>query len=192
MVIIHYSELIELMEQILTLVVKLGLDAKQSQLLRDTARAFANACNYINSTVNPKQTNRNSIQAVCYREVKQKFALSANHVVRACARVGPNRLSAKQKGRKVKNFQATSFDCDGRTFRFIEENWMVSLSTVGSRLKLKLRASNYHRGKLKGHLPTSAQVCLHRDCNWYVHIQLKSTPPQLGDYQGKVGLAHFW
>ena len=166
------------MNQILTLVVKLQVDVKQQDLLNDTANAFASACNWINQNVNSKLTNRNSIQAVCYHDVKKQFKLTANHVVRACARVGANRLTAKQKGRKVKNIKPTSFDCDGRTFRFIEKNWSVSISTTGKRLTAPIRASNYHRDKLKGQKPTSAQVCLHRDGNWYIHIQLKSEPPK--------------
>ncbi|MDJ0719686.1 MAG: hypothetical protein QNJ54_36590 [Prochloraceae cyanobacterium] len=183
------------MNQVLTLVAKLQVDIKQQDLLNDTANAFASACNWINQNVNPKLTNRNSIQAVCYHDVKKQFKLTANHVVRACARVGANRLTAKQKaaearasrarkgtsaktGRKVKNIKPTSFDCDGRTFRFIEKDWSVSISTTGKRLTVPIRASNYHRGKLKGQKPTSAQVCLHRDGDWYIHIQIKSEPPQ--------------
>ncbi|MFP4008795.1 MAG: RNA-guided endonuclease TnpB family protein, partial [Spirulinaceae cyanobacterium] len=166
------------MEQVLTLVVKLQADEKQQQLLTQTSTAFAAACTWINTEVNPKLTNRNSIQAVCYHEVKAKFGLSANHVVRACARVAANRLTAKHKGRKVKGFKPTSFDCDSRTFRFIEEGWMVSVSTISKRAKLALRASTYHRGKLKGKKPTSAQICQHRDGDWYVHIQLKDDAPK--------------
>jgi hypothetical protein len=153
------------MEQVLTLVVRLDVSEEQHTLLADTANAFASACNWINETVNPNLTNRNSIQAVCYLDVKTKFGLTANHVVRACARVGANRLTAKQKGKKVKSFKPTSFDCDARTFRFIEKTWSVSISTTGKRATIRLIASNYHRGKLTGQEPTSAQVCLHQDGN---------------------------
>ena len=166
------------MEQVLTLVVRLQVSSEQHQLLSDTCTAFASACNWINENVNPRLTNRNSIQAVCYKDVKDRFGLTANHVVRACGRVAANRLTAKQKGKKVKNFAPTSFDCDARTFRFVEKDWAITVSNTGKRLTLPLRASNYHRGKLTGQNPTSAQICLHRDGDWYVHIQLKSEPPK--------------
>lgn len=179
------------MEQVLTLVVKLKLNQEPQDILTATARAFADACNQINKTVNPKLTNRNSIQAVCYREIKDKFGLSANHVVRACSRVAANRLTAKHKKATVKSFKPTSFDCDARTFRFIEKDWLVSISTRGKRQKLFLRASTYHRDKLTGQNPTSAQICLHRDSNWYAHIQLKSTPPKIQDYKGNVIVVDF-
>lgn len=151
---------------------------EQRQLLDETAKAFADACNWINKTVKPNLTNRNSIQAVCYQDVKERFGLTANHVVRACARVAANRLTAKQKGNKVKHFKPTSFDCDARTFRFIETGYLASISTTGNRAKIPMRVSNYHIGKLKGQNPTSAQVCQHRDGDWYVHIQLKSESPK--------------
>jgi putative transposase len=165
-------------EQVLTLVVKLQAGSERHRLLSDTCTAFASACNWINENVNPRLTNRNSIQAVCYKDVKDRFGLTANHVVRACGRVAANRLTAKQKGRKVKNFAPTSFDCDARTFRFVEKDWSITVSTTGKRLTIPLRASNYHRGKLTGQNPTSAQICLHRDGDWYVHIQIKSEPPK--------------
>ncbi|MDJ0576082.1 MAG: transposase [Xenococcaceae cyanobacterium MO_234.B1] len=176
------------MKQVLTLVIKLQVDISQRQLLIDTANAFASACNWINQNVNSNLTNRNSIQAVCYKDVKVRFGLTANHVVRACARVGANRVGAKQKGKKVKYIKPTSFDCDARTFRFIEESWTVSVSTTGKRLTALIRASNYHRGKLKGQKPTSAQVCLHRDGDWYVHIQLKSEAPKVQKTSNVIGV----
>ena len=83
------------MEQSLTLVVKLNVEPEQSSQLEETSQAFADACTWINENVNHRLTNRNSIQAVCYNDVKQKFGLKANHIVRACARVEANRLTAK-------------------------------------------------------------------------------------------------
>ncbi len=164
-------------KQVLTLVVKLQLSTEQQQVIAATAESFASACNTINQTVNPKLTNRNSIQAVCYHDIKRKSGLTANHVVRACAKVAANRLTAKQKGKKVKSFKPTSFDCDARTFQFFEKDWSVSISTTAHRVKCHIRASNYHRGKLARQTPTSAQICQHRDGEWYAHIQIKNDVP---------------
>ena len=164
------------MEKVLTLVVKLDTSTEQSSRVNDTAQAFASACSWINQNVDPNLANRNSVQAVCYRDVKSQFGLTANHVVRACAKVAANRQTAKQTGLRIKGYKSTGFDCDQRTFSFREKDWAVSVSTIGKRLRLPLRASNYHRGKLSGRKPTSAQICLHGDDCWYAHIQLKSTP----------------
>jgi hypothetical protein len=124
-VILSPREFFKVMAQFLTLVVKLQPTPEQRQLIEDTAQAFADACNWINQNVKANLTNRNSIQAVCYQEVKERFGLTANHVVRACARVAANRLTAKHKGKKVKGFVATSFDCDSRTFRVVENDYSV-------------------------------------------------------------------
>ena len=138
------------MEQILTVCIGLETTDEQYRALTDTAVVFADACSWINETVNPRLTNRNSIQAVCYREAKAKFGLTANHVVRACARVAANRLATKAKKSKPKDFAPTSFDCDSRTFRIIEDGFLVSLSTTGKRIKVPLRVSRYHVERLKG------------------------------------------
>jgi IS605 OrfB family transposase len=176
------------MKQVLTLVVKLQPSAEQADKLAKTAEQFASACELINREVKPSLTNRNGIQAVIYNQVREQFDLVSNHVIRACARVGSNRLTARQKGRKVKGFKPTSFDCDKDTFRFREKDWTVSLSTVQGRERISLRASNYHKGKLAGQKPTSAQVCQHRDGDWYVHIQLKSEPPNPTETNKVIGV----
>lgn len=184
------------MNQVLTLVVRLQPTPEQYAKLKDTATEFASCCEFINSSVRPTLTNRNSIQAVIYNDAKSKFNLVSNHVIRACARVGANRLTAKHKGKKVnsshlrtvKGFKPTSFDCDKDTFTFREKDWTVSLSTVRGRERISLNASNYHRGKLVGQKPTSAQVCLHRDCQFYLHIQLKSEAPATSFTSNVIGV----
>jgi len=97
-------------------------------------------------------------------------------------------LAAKAKGRKVKGFKPTSFDCDGRTFSFREKDWTISVSTLGKRLRLSLRASNYHRGKLTGQKPTSAQICKHQDGQWYAHIQIKNSVPEPKNTSNVIGV----
>lgn len=176
------------MNQVLTLVVRLQPTPEQSAKLKDTVLEFASCCEFINQTVKPALTNRNSIQADIYNDAKSKFNLVSNHVIRACARVGANRLTAKHKGQKVKRFKPTSFDCDKDTFTFREKDWTVSLSTVRGRERISLNASNYHRGKLAGQKPTSAQVCLHQDDNFYVHIQLKIEVPESSYTANVIGV----
>lgn len=176
------------MNQVLTLVVRLQPDSKQYAKLKDTMTEFASCCEFINRTVKPTLTNRNSIQAVIYNDAKAKFNLVSNHVIRACAKVGANRSTAKHKGKKVKGFKPTSFDCDKDTFTFREKDWTVSLSTVRGRERLSLNASNYHRGKLAGQKPKSAQVCLHSCGNFYVHIQLKTEVPEQVNSSNAIGV----
>jgi len=166
------------MEQVLTLVCKLNPTPSQIEEIELTLAAFARACNYANENVKPQITSKTTIQNMVYNELRALYGLSANLAVRACARVGANRKTAKQKGKPVKEFKPTSIDYDARIFAFREKDWTVSLKTINHREHIKLDAGNYQRGKLKGRKPTSAQLCKHRDGNYYIHIQLKDAPPE--------------
>jgi putative transposase len=165
------------MEQVLTLVCKLKPTPKQVEEIELVLKAFADACNYANKQVKPQVTSKTTIQNMVYNELRHEFGLSANLAVRACARVGANRKTAKQKGKPVKEFKPTSADYDARIFAFREKDWTASLTLMNGRDHIKLDVGNYQRGKLKGHKPTSAQLCKHRDGNYYIHIQIKDEPP---------------
>jgi putative transposase len=165
------------MKQVLTLVCKLNPTPEQVVKIEATLKAFADACNYTNQKVKPSITSKTTIQNIVYEDLRSQYGLAANLAVRACARVGANRLAAKQKGKPVKTFKPTSADYDQRIFAFREKDWTVSLTTVDGREHIKLDAGNYQRGKLKGRTPTSAQLCKHRDRMYYIHIQLKDEAP---------------
>ncbi len=165
------------MEQVLTLVCKLNPTPKQIEEIELVLSAFADACNYANKQVKPQLTSKTTIQNMVYHDIRAMFGLSANLAVRACARVGSNRKTAKLKGKPVKEFKPTSADYDARIFTFREKDWTVSLTLINGREHIKINAGNYQRGKLKGRKPTSAQLCKHRDGNYYIHIQLKDEPP---------------
>lgn len=166
------------MEQVLTLVCKLNPTLSQIEEIELTLTAFASACNYASKNIKPQITSKTTIQNMVYNELRALYGLSANLAVRACARVGANRKTAKQKGKLVKEFKPTSIDYDARIFAFREKDWSVSLKTINNREHIKLNVGNYQRGKLKGRKPSSAQLCKHRDGNYYIHIQLKDTPPE--------------
>jgi IS605 OrfB family transposase len=166
------------MKQLLTIVCKLNPTPEQVVKIEATLKAFADSCNYVNEKVKPTITSASSIQNLVYPELRSIYGLSANLAVRACARVGANRKTAKHKGKPVKSFKPTSVDYDARIFDFREKDWTVSLTLVEGREHIKLVASNYQRGKLAGRKPTSAQLCKHRDGQHYIHIQVKDETPQ--------------
>lgn len=166
------------MKQILTLVCKLQPTPNQVPQIEALLQAFADGCNYANGIVAPKVTNKVTIQAQTYEQLRFQFGLSANQAVRVCARVAANRKTAKQKNKPVKAFKPTSADYDARIFAFREKDWSVSLTLLGSREHIKLNAGNYQRGKLKGRKPTAATLCKHRDGQFYIHIQLSDETPE--------------
>lgn len=171
-----------------TIVAKLQPTPEQVVKLEATLQAFAAACNYVNENTDPRLTNKIAIQSLTYQTIKSEFNLVANMAVRACARVAANRKLAKQKGKLVKRFAPSSMDCDKDLFRFGEHDWTVSLATIHGRERIELNAGNYQRGKLKGRNPTSAQLCKHRDGQFYLHIQIKDDAPDSPDTDKVIGI----
>jgi putative transposase len=176
------------MEQVLTIVCKLQPTKEQISQVEDTLVGFANACNHINSTIDPKLTNAVRIQTLIYYAVRELFGLSANLAVRAIARVSANRKAAKQKKSLVKDFKPTSIDYDARIFDFREKDWTASVTLIGGRQHIKMDAGNYQRGKLKDKKPTSATLCKHKDGNYYIHIQVKDDVPEPNDGESVIGV----
>jgi putative transposase len=176
------------MEQTLTIVVKLQPTPEQSLKIEETLHGFAEACNYVNSKVDVRITNKNTIQTLVYQDIRALFGLSANLAVRVCARVAANRKVAKLKQKSVKNFAGTSADYDARIFDYREKDLTVSLTLLGGRERIKFRAANYQLGKLKGKKPTSAQLCKHKDGLFYIHIQVDNQAPDPIDSDNIIGV----
>ena len=170
--------MILLMKQVLTIVCKLNPSFEVVKKIDITLEMFAAACNYANQEVKPGITSKVTIQSQVYQTIREKYSLSANLAVRVCARVGANRKTAKKDKKPVKTFKPTSADYDARIFAFREKDWRVSLTLVGGREHIPIVTSNYQIGKLKGTKPTSAQLCKHKDGNYYIHIQVKDEAPK--------------
>ena len=176
------------MKQVLTLVCKLQPTTEVAQKIESTLVAFADACNYANQEVKPTITSKTTIQNLVYQTLREKFGLSANLAVRACARVGANRKTAKKDQKPVKAFKPTSADYDARIFAFREKDWSVSLTLIGGREHIPIQVGNYQIGKLKGKKPTSAQLCKHKDGSYYIHIQVKDDAPQPINSDNVIGV----
>jgi putative transposase len=182
------GDMILAMKQVLTIVCKLNPSEKVVKKINTTLEMFAAACNYANQFVKPAITSKVTIQSQVYQTIREKYSLSANLAVRACARVGANRKTAKQKKCPVKEFQPTSVDYDARIFAFREQDWAISLTLVGGREHIPLVTSNYQIGKLKDTKPTSAQLCKHKDGGYYIHIQIKNDAPKLIQADNVIGV----
>lgn len=176
------------MKQVLTIVCKLNPSQGVVKKIDTTLEMFAAACNYANKEVKPSITSKTTIQSQVYQAIREKYSLSANLAVRACARVGANRKTAKKDKKPVKTFKPTSADYDARIFAFREKDWSVSLTLVGGREHIPIVTSNYQIGKLKGTKPTSAQLCKHKDGNYYIHIQVKDEAPKPINSDNVIGV----
>ncbi|WP_330359421.1 MULTISPECIES: transposase [Moorena] len=163
---------------VLTIVCKIQPTPEQADKIEATLEGFADACTYTNNAVKPSITSKNAIQAQVYQYIRETYDLSANLAVRVCGRVAANRKTAKHKNKPVSKFSPTSADYDSRIFSYREKEQTVSLTLVGGRERFLLEIGNYQIGKLKGRKPTSAQLCKHRDGQYYIHIQIKNKAPK--------------
>lgn len=112
------------------------------------------------------------MQSLVYQDVKINFGLSANLAIQAIRRVCSNRKTAKQKGRKVKEFSPTSISYDARIFSFREQDWTVSIKLLNSRQRIKLLIGNYQVGLLKDKDPKAATLVKRKNGDYYIHITL--------------------
>ena len=98
------------METIRTLACKLRPTAAQRTALDATLVAFAAACNHIAEVARQiHSTNKVKVQHACYREVRERFGLSANLTIRAIARVC---AALKVPAKAHATFAPTSMDYD--------------------------------------------------------------------------------
>ena len=164
------------MKQVLTVSCKLNVNAQQLPKIEDTLVAFADACEYVNKTLDEKLTNEVAMQSLCYHDVRARFGLSAQLTIHAIRRVSGNRKTAKKDGKPVTSFAPTSATYDVRTFSFREKDWTVSLTLLGGRERFTLHIGNYQLGLLKGQKPKTATLSKRKDGSYYLNIQLESNP----------------
>ncbi len=171
------------MEQIRTLVCKLQPTEEQELELHATLVRFAEACTYVHATLPPNMRNKDRMQALIYRDVRDRFQLSAHLAIQAIRRVAMHRKAAHETQSGVGTFAPTSIQYDARIFSFRERGHTVSLTLLHRRERLCLALGHYQRGKLKGATPTAAQLCRHGDGTYALHIQLHTplTPPPMPD-----------
>ncbi|MUL38973.1 transposase [Gloeocapsopsis sp. AAB1 = 1H9] len=175
-------------QQVLTVSCKLGVEAGLALIIDATLQGFADCCNWINSTVDPKVTGRLAIHKETYHYCKQTFELPANLVCQAISRVSSNRKSAKLKNSPVKKFKPTSAGYDARIFSFNEHNWTVKLTLKDGRYSFPLLIGNYQRHLLSGKTPTSAILVKRQSGEYYIQIQVKPKPPKTNDSNECLGV----
>ena len=108
------------MENTRTVVCKLDPTPEQRIAIDATLRAFADACNEIAGvSCRIGSTNKVKVQHACYREIRERFGLSANLAIRGIARVC---AALKVPAKMHSTFAPTSIDYDARIFSFIEQN----------------------------------------------------------------------
>jgi putative transposase len=185
-------------DSVLTVSCKLIVTSEVSQEIDATLQAFADACNWMNTTVEPKVTGRIKIHGEVYHPARVLFGLPANLTCQAITRVAGNRKTAKQDKKPVKAFKPTSLTLDYQIFKVNEPDWTVDVTLLGRRVKgVALSIGRYQRDLLEGQKPTFATLVKRQDDTYHIQIQVKSKPPNpeettycLGVDLGRTDIAH--
>jgi putative transposase len=163
-------------KHVLTVSCKIEATPEQIVQIDETLQAFADACEYINKTLEPHLTNEIAMQSLIYQDVRARFGLSSQMAIHAIRRVSSNRKTAKQKGFTVEKFSPTSATYDQRTFSLRESDWSVSLTMVGKRQRFALMIGNYQKHLLKGLATKTATLVKRNDGSYYCNIQYEANP----------------
>jgi len=173
------------MEQTLTISCKMDLLEYQIPHIEATLKAFAGACNFVADYGRKNEVSgQYDLHKACYKDVRQKFGLSANLAVRAIARVAP-RLQKKKT--RNSTFKPTSADYDARIFSFRESDWTASLTLLSGRERFGLDIGDYQRQALTGQKPKSAVLCK-KIGGYFLDIQVKNTHPDPDKATGTLGV----
>lgn len=174
------------METTRTVVCKLAPTPEQARDLDATLEAFASACDFAADAARRiSSTNKVKVQREAYRDIRERFGLSANLAIRAIARACG---ALKDPKRMHSAFAPTSIDYDARIFAFHEWNWTFGLTLLSGRAKLATALGERQKSLLKGRKPTAATLVKRRDGSYYLHVQLTDEAPEPIETKGTLGV----
>ena len=174
------------METIRTLSCKLLVPPPVAARIDATLEAFAQACNFVADWGNEHKKHRQyDLHKGCYRDIRERFGLSANLAVRAIARVAPRLAHAKTRHSR---FKPTSIDYDARIFKLDVSSETVSLRLIEGRCILALALGDFQRERLAGQSPTSATLKKGRKNRYYLDVQVKEEAPPTQDADDTLGV----
>ena len=165
--------------------VQLLPNKEQKRVLKDTVETVNRACDYISSLAWDKKVfGKFQLQKICYHEVKEKFNLSAQVVIRAIAKVVDAYKLDKKTQRIFKPHGAIAFD--DRILSYKLDDNLVSIWTVKGRLKIPIVAGERQKELLKTRKGES-DLCLTND-KFFLNAVCDVDEPEPLDFSGHLGV----
>jgi len=131
-----------------TLKIKLVSTTEQFKSLYATMKRFNEACNYISDIAfNSKTFGKIKLQKICYYDVRTRFNLSAQMVVRAIGKVSESYKVDKKTLHTFNDTSAMVYDERILSFDGME---FASILTLDGRIKIPMVLGNYHKGLIGG------------------------------------------
>jgi len=168
----------------MTLMVKLAPDTQQRQALLATMEAVNHACDHMAAwAVEHKTTSKWTIQAGCYREVRERYGLSAQATVRAIAKVSAALKVSKGKPPTFKSHGAIAYDSRIMSFKGLE---YVSLWTLEGRQRVPMVLGGYQRERMDRQRGEADLI--YRDDRFYLSVTLDVPEPEQFTPTGTLGV----
>lgn len=122
----------------LSIEIGLTVNPENALLLEQTMQAFNTAATYCSQkAVATKATVSNAIQRLFYKDLRERFGLSAQHACLCCKEVASKFTSKNKTCSAFRVFASIPFDA--RTFTLSKDMSVVSLTTLAGRIKLNTR-----------------------------------------------------
>lgn len=168
-----------------TLMVKLDTSDKQHIALIETMHKFNEACNYIADIAFKKRTaNKIEIQKVVYYDVRERFGLSAQLVIRAIAKVSEAYKRDKSIKPEFSPDGAIVYDQRILSWKGLEA---VSILSLTGRLKVPIRIGEYHKVRMGSRIRGQADLIL-RDGIFYLAVVVEALEPSKFDTIDTLGI----
>lgn len=185
MIVFDYNSTMKLVAQIQVLP-----DPAVSAKLRSTVERFNVACNWLTGVAFDKQcSNRIELQRIAYRDIREKFGLSAQMTCLCVRRVCEAYRRDKSIRPRFRALAAMPFDPRMLSFKGIDR---VSMQTLEGRVVAPFVVGSYGRDRLA--MPKGqADLILREDGKWFLIVTVdvpEGSPVPATDFLGvDLGLA---
>lgn len=168
----------------LTLIVKLNPDIKQFNALLETMKTFNKACDFIAEfAFNFKTANKVRLQKTTYKEVRERFKLSAQLTIRAISKV----CEAYKRNKKIKPtfkpHSAVVYDQRILSWKGLDK---VSILTLSGRLIIPVRIGQYQEARL--HRIVRQCDLIFKDKTFYLAVTVDTPEPTPDEPKDFIGI----
>ena len=152
----------------LTLQLKLLPTADQAAALRAVMTRFHEACNWLAARAFAQQcTNKLTLQRLYYHELRTRFALPSQMVVRCLARVAGTYRRDKTICPTFRPDAALPYDQRIMRFDGLDH---VSLTTLQGRVLVSFLIGPYHRHRFDAYEPRQCHLVVREDGQWFLLV----------------------
>jgi len=165
--------------------VKLQPNTEQATALKDTIQRANAACNYISDVAWKSKTfNQFRLHRLVYREVRNRFGLTAQVAIRCISKVADAYKLDKKRKRTFKPLGAITYD--DRILRWYIDKSVVSIWTVNGRMRIPFVCGDRQRAMLK-HRRGESDLIIFRD-QFYISATCEIEEPIPTEGNGVLGL----